>query len=167
MLFSSIGVIGSGNHCQDVVVLLSRNGLDVRVVPWGRHDGRVGLWPTVGEGVEVHRDPAALYGCDLVIQQVPGSLERQMEAVRAIEPALSEGAILAIATTLAPIDRFVEVLRRPAQALGLVFPRPVEAGYGLELSVSEHTAPGVAVAMKQFCDAIGRPQVELLADAAE
>ncbi len=168
MIFWCIGLVGDGAHARDVASVLARAGAEVRVVPWGRRDGAIVSLADGHRGqLEVHRDPQALYGCDLVIEQVDGGLAAQREAVVAIERSLSRGAILGVSTRTSPIDGLAAVLRRPEQALGLTFPAPVDGTDHVEVAPTERTAPGVYQGIRQLCRALGRRPLESMADAAE
>lgn len=168
MGFTSVGVVGAGEPCREVAGLFARAGMQVTIVPWGRYDGLGELWTApFRDRLSVSRNVGSLYGCDLVLEQVPGGLERQLEAIRTIEPHLSGGAILAVSTEQSPLPHVVRELGRPAQAVGVCFPRPLGAAEYVSLRTTEDTAPGVHQAMRQLLSAVGLPPADSIADAAE
>lgn len=167
---SCIAVVGCGSHCRAIVSLLARSGASVRVIPWHPHEDRRGLWGIDDTGrVEVYRHLEAAYECDLVVISVPGGLDLQREALAAVEQRVSAGAALAVDTSAAPLTEQVPVLERPEQAVGLRFPRPLEAWDLVEVTPSQETAPGVHMAVLQLCQQLGRHAYEPvdLAGAAE
>lgn len=163
MTFSSVGIVGSGSRCRELVGHFARDGARVRLLPWGRGGPTVGLWTApFRDQLQLCREPRALYGCDLVIEQIRGGLAEQLGALRRIEAALSRGAILAVSTERAPVDHIAQRLRRPEQAVGVAF-----AGSQVALSRTDWTAPGVHQAVRQALAALGLSPFEAVADAAE
>jgi len=76
--------------------------------------------------VEAAHDDSALGECDVVIESVDEDREVKIHALRRIEAAASEGALIATNTSGLPIGGLARAFVRPERFLGLHFFSPVE-----------------------------------------
>lgn len=161
MSICCVGIVGCGPHGRALARLFSEAGLHVRMLPWGR-EVLASLRET--DQIELCRDPADLHECDLVLESVTGDGETRLEAVRALEPHLSAGAILALGTADSALDAMLAGLARPTQAIGLRFEPKSDR---VDIRTTDDTAPGVHQAIRQLCAQLGRVPAPAYADAAE
>jgi 3-hydroxyacyl-CoA dehydrogenase/enoyl-CoA hydratase/3-hydroxybutyryl-CoA epimerase len=95
-------------------------------------------------------DIADLAGCDLVIEAVFEQLDVKHEVIRAVEPLLAEGAVIASNTSTLPIRLIAEAAADPARVVGLHFFSPVERMALVEIIAAERTGETTLAAAFDF-----------------
>lgn len=181
MGFEKIGVVGCGWMGSGVIETCAAKGFSVIAVEATGGDvdrarARVvkSLDRRVAEGkltaedrdailgrIHYTTDPAELADCDLVIESAVEEFEPKARILVEIEEHLTHGAILASNTSSLPLDALADRLRRPEQFLALHFFNPVPAMKLVELSATEHTAPGCVEAARSFVQALDKTPVEV------
>ena len=92
-------------------------------------------------------DPAALAGCDFVIDAVSEDPELQREVLAQVEAVLAPEAVLASTCTDLALEALAQGAVRPARVLGLHFLAPVREARAVEVAVGRATsAEAVATA---------------------
>jgi 3-hydroxybutyryl-CoA dehydrogenase len=111
--------------------------------------------------IEVSSSLSDLADCDLVIESAVEELDAKRRLLRRIEAEISPSTILATNTSSLRLDTLADAVERPEELLALHFFNPVGAMKLVELSATEHTAPGVVAAARIFCERIGKTAVEV------
>src|SRR3954454_14358236 len=107
----------------------------------GRLDGEVS---DVAGRLWVRHQPAALGGCDLVVEAAPESPALKASVLAQVEKAAPD-AVLATNTSSLSIDELAAPLARPERFLGLHFFIPVPASALVEIVAGAASDPGLVV----------------------
>jgi 3-hydroxyacyl-CoA dehydrogenase len=101
-------------------------------------------------------DPAALAGCDLVIEAVHEDLTAKQSVFSALDAVLPPGAILATNTSHLDVDLLAAGTRRPHDVLGLHFHAPAHVMRLLEIVVGAATAPDTVATAVALARQLGK-----------
>jgi len=88
----------------------------------------------------VSSDPAALAGCQFLVEAVPEKPEIKKKVLEAADRLLPEGAIIASNTSSIPITRLAALTHRPELCIGMHFMNPVPRMRGIEIIRGVHTS---------------------------
>ncbi|WP_458108740.1 3-hydroxyacyl-CoA dehydrogenase family protein [Arthrobacter sp. R3-55] len=97
--------------------------------------------------------------CGLVVEAVPEDYDFKVTALKAVEEHLSADAFLASNTSSLSVTGLANELRRPANFVGLHFFNPVPASTLIEVVLAKETSPELAVAAKDWTEALGKTAV--------
>lgn len=104
-------------------------------------------------------DITAFAGCDLVIEAVPEDRPLKLGALRRIESATDESAVVATNTSSISIDDLAAASARPHRFLGLHFFNPVPVSNLVEVVVGTATDAEVVSTARSWVAALGKTAV--------
>ena len=113
---------------------------------------------SVLEPLTVSADPAALAGCDLVIEAVPEDVDLKASVLSRVE-GIALQAVLATNTSSLSIDGLASNLSRPQQFLGLHFFNPVPVSELVEIVVGTATDAKVVRSAQEWVLALGKTPI--------
>lgn len=93
---------------------------------------------------------------DVVIEVIVERLEAKQSLLKALEPQLKEGAILASNTSSIPIEEIAAALVRPERLIGLHFFNPVAKMPLVEVVIGAKSDPTAVLNGAAFCSQINR-----------
>ncbi|GAA4373215.1 3-hydroxyacyl-CoA dehydrogenase family protein [Paeniglutamicibacter cryotolerans] len=96
---------------------------------------------------------------ELVIEAVPEIWDLKVSSLKAVEAALTPGAILASNTSSLSMSGLAENLERPADFLGLHFFNPVPASTLIEVVIAKETAPELVATARDWVAGLGKTAV--------
>lgn len=96
---------------------------------------------------------------DLVIEAVPEDRSLKSDALRSVEEAIGDGAVLASNTSSISIDSLARALSRPASFLGLHFFNPVPSSALVEVVLGRSTSSDVAERALAWVTTLGKTPV--------
>jgi 3-hydroxybutyryl-CoA dehydrogenase len=104
-------------------------------------------------------DRAAFADRQLVVEAIPEDLELKVDALRAVEDQLSDGAWLVTNTSSLSVTAISERLKRPGLFAGLHFFNPVPASALVEIVIGEHTDESYAAAAAAWVEAMKKQSI--------
>lgn len=175
-----IAVIGMGTMGPGMAARLARGGLAVAV-----HDvsetalqavtpgldaanaalDALGIVAEPGGRVELHSDlGAAVEGAELVIENVPETVELKGALYRQLAPMLGEHTILASDTSGIPITQLAQHVAAPARFVGMHWSNPPHLVPMIEVVSGEKTSVETADAIRTLIRSLGLLPVTLKRD---
>ncbi|MFP4311973.1 MAG: 3-hydroxyacyl-CoA dehydrogenase family protein [Nitriliruptoraceae bacterium] len=109
--------------------------------------------------IAVGTDPAALTGCDLVVEAVPEVLTLKQETFRLIDAHVASDAIIATNTSSLPVMDIAVVVSRPNRVLGFHFFNPAPVMQLIELVRTVVTDESVVETARAFAERIDKVPV--------
>ncbi|MFJ8894482.1 3-hydroxyacyl-CoA dehydrogenase family protein [Leifsonia sp. NPDC102414] len=97
--------------------------------------------------------------CGLVVEAVPEDRDLKVDALRRVESALADDAVLASNTSSISIDELAGALRSPDRFLGMHFFNPVPASSLVEVVTGAATLPEVVTTAQGWVAAIGKTPI--------
>ncbi|MCM0615345.1 3-hydroxyacyl-CoA dehydrogenase family protein [Paenarthrobacter sp. TYUT067] len=173
-----VGVLGGGRMGAGIAHAFLTKGANVIVVERD-HEAAAGAQDRVADAVtksvargtlnESHEkamsrfststDYESFIHCGLVVEAVPEDFDLKVTALKAVEEHLSADAYLASNTSSLSVTGLADELRRPANFVGLHFFNPVPASTLIEVVLGMKTSPELAVAAKNWTEALGKTAV--------
>lgn len=173
-----VGVLGGGRMGAGIAHAFLTKGANVIVVERD-HEAAAGAQDRVADAVtksvargtlnESHEkamsrfststDYESFIHCGLVVEAVPEDFDLKVTALKAVEQHLSADAYLASNTSSLSVTGLADELRRPANFVGLHFFNPVPASTLIEVVLGMKTSPELAVAAKNWTEALGKTAV--------
>jgi 3-hydroxybutyryl-CoA dehydrogenase len=114
--------------------------------------------PEVVDRLSITAQPAALSGCDLIIEAVPEQPDLKTAVLQRIE-AHAPRAMLATNTSSLSVDQLAACLTRPDNFLGLHFFNPVPASQLVEIVVGAKTSEELATQAHGWVEALGKTAI--------
>jgi len=111
---------------------------------------------SVAGTTSVVTDPAALAGCEFVVEAVPELVEVKHAVLATIAEAAADAAIGTNTSSLS-VDRLADVLPEPARLVGLHFFNPVPVSDLVEVVVGARTDPTLVQRAQQWVAPWARP----------
>jgi 3-hydroxybutyryl-CoA dehydrogenase len=158
----TIGVFGTGVMAHGIARLCLQHGYDV-VVLSSSPPRAEGLRARLTREVEHHEgagtascEEATLGRATILVEATVEELEAKWRALRAVEAALPDDAILATTTSSLSVTALASELVRPDRALGLHFFNPVHRMKLVEVVAGVRTAPWALERGRAFAQGIGK-----------
>ena len=177
-----IGIVGTGVMGAGIARVLASAGYAVNIVKWTEGtalDASARFEQSVMKDVErgklssedagrmlkrlVWSDAGShdLGRCELVIEAIVEDEDEKAKCYAAIEPALTQSAILATTTSSLGVEALAKTTARPRLFLGLHFFNPPGAMRLVELVTTEASDPACVLWMRSLLKEIGKEAVEV------
>jgi 3-hydroxybutyryl-CoA dehydrogenase len=104
---------------------------------------------------------AELKGCDIVIESAPEDLALKQSLFEALDPILSDNAVIATNTSSLSVTKLASFVSRPGHFVGLHFFNPVPAMKLVELVKGFRTTSDTIARVRTFAEALGKLPIEV------
>ncbi|RMF40365.1 MAG: 3-hydroxyacyl-CoA dehydrogenase family protein [Alphaproteobacteria bacterium] len=173
-------VIGLGTMGPGIAMRLARGGLEVRGYDRDAAQGERtdAIRPIIGEALDAlgiegregsftvaHTLEDAVADADLVIENIPESVEAKAELYRAIDPLIGTDTLVATNTSAIPITRLQAHISNPARMAGMHWSNPPHIVPIIEVIAGRDTAPQTVGTIRALIRRIGLLPVTIRRDA--
>ena len=104
---------------------------------------------------------AELKGCDIVIESAPEDLALKQSLFEALDPILSDNAVIATNTSSLSVTKLASFVSRPGHFVGMHFFNPVPAMKLVELVKGFRTTSDTIARVRSFAEALGKLPIEV------